>query len=77
MPFYDFRCKKCGHPFTVRASFEEKDAGLEPECPMCHAKETQQVLGAGVFIGNTGSGNDRSLPMAGPTCGCGPGGCCG
>ncbi len=77
MPFYDFRCKQCGHAFTVRASFEEKDAGLEPECPICQATETQQLLTAGIFIGGATGSGDRSLPLAGPTCGCGPEGCCG
>ncbi len=78
MPLYDFRCKQCGHPFTVRASFQEKDAGLQPECPVCHAVETQQVLTVGVFIGQTAGGDSSSLtlPMkSGPTCGCGSGGC--
>jgi putative FmdB family regulatory protein len=77
MPLYDFRCMQCGHPFTIRASFQEKDAGLKPECPVCKAFETQQVLTAGVFIGQAGSGDGRSLPltMSGPTCGCGSGGC--
>ncbi|MDT8305597.1 MAG: zinc ribbon domain-containing protein [Anaerolineae bacterium] len=77
MPFYDFCCQQCGHPFTVRASFEEKDAGLHPECPVCQARETQQVLTAGIFIGQAAAGNDRSSPPMGPGCGCGPGGCCG
>ena len=83
MPLYDFRCKQCGHPFTVRASFKEKDAGLQPECPICHALETQQVLTTGFFIGQA-AGGDRNnlpdgrslpLPMSGSTCGCGSGGC--
>lgn len=77
MPFYDFRCKQCGHPFTVRATFEEKDAGLEPECPVCQAKDTQQILTAGIFIGQATGHSDRSASLAGPACGCGPGGCCG
>ena len=77
MPLYDFRCKQCGHPFTVRASFKEKDAGLQPECPMCHAVKTQPVLTAGIFIGQAAGGSSESLPlpMSGPTCGCGSGGC--
>jgi putative FmdB family regulatory protein len=77
MPFYDFRCKQCGHQFTVRASFQEKDAGLNPECPVCHELETQQVLTAGILIGQTTGGDGRSLPLplSGPSCGCGSGGC--
>jgi putative FmdB family regulatory protein len=77
MPFYDFRCKQCGHPFTVRASFQQKDAGLQPECPVCHALETRQLLTAGVFIGQVAGGSNLSLPMmgGGSGCGCGSGGC--
>lgn len=77
MPFYDFRCRQCGHSFTVRASFQEKDAGLQPACPVCHAVETQQVLTTGIFVGQAAgsSGSSLSLPMSGPTCGCGSGGC--
>ncbi len=75
MPMYDFRCIQCGHPFTVRASFKEKDAGLQPECPVCHAVETQQVLTVGVFIGQTAGGSSLPLPMMGSGCGCGSGGC--
>jgi putative FmdB family regulatory protein len=77
MPMYDFRCIQCGHPFTVRASFKEKDAGLQPECPVCHGQETQQVLTTGIFIGQAAGsgGSNLPLPMSGPTCGCGSGGC--
>jgi putative FmdB family regulatory protein len=77
MPMYDFRCKECGHSFTVRASFKEKDAGLQPECPVCHVVETQQVLTAGIFIGQAAGGGSLPLPMmgGGAGCGCGSGGC--
>ncbi len=77
MPMYDFRCKQCGHPFTVRASFQQKDAGLQPECPVCYALETQQMLTVGIFIGQAVGSDGRSLPlsMSGPSCGCGSGGC--
>jgi len=76
MPFYDFHCKQCEHTFTVRASFQEKEAGLHPECPVCHAAETKQILTAGIFIGQASGGpSDRS--SSGPGCACGSGGCCG
>lgn len=32
MPLYDYQCKKCQSAFEVRATFKEKEAGLEPEC---------------------------------------------
>jgi hypothetical protein len=51
---------------------------LQPECPVCHAAETQQVLTVGIFIGQVAGGDTSSLPlqmMSGPACGCGSGGC--
>lgn len=76
MPFYDFRCQQCGHPFTVRATFQEKDAGLHPECPVCQAQETKQVLTADIFFGQaaTAAAGDRPS-LTGSACGCGSGGC--
>jgi putative FmdB family regulatory protein len=73
MPFYDFRCKRCDHVFTIRASIKEKEAGLKPECPVCRQQETQQVITAGVFIGQA-TGNGRVAPICSPLAG--PG-CCG
>lgn len=76
MPFYDFRCKQCNHTFTVRASFQEKEAGLRPQCPACQATETQQLLTSGIFIGQAvGVLKDRPHPEGGGCCG--SGGCCG
>jgi putative FmdB family regulatory protein len=77
MPFYDFRCTQCEHTFTVRATFQEKEAGLHPPCPVCSAIETRQMLAAGIFIGHAIGGFERSFPSVGQSCGCGPGGCCG
>ena len=63
MPFYDFRCKQCNHTFTVRASFQEKEAGLRPQCPVCQATETQQLLTSSIFIGQAvGVLKDRPHP---------------
>jgi putative FmdB family regulatory protein len=76
MPSYDFRCKQCAHTFTVRATFQEKEAGLRPHCPVCQVPETQQLLTAGIFIGHVAKDQERPLPP-GTACGCGSGGCCG
>jgi putative FmdB family regulatory protein len=76
MPFYDFRCKQCDHTFTVRASFQEKEAGLHPHCPVCQATETQQQLTSGIFIGHATGVLKERPPSGGGGC-CGPGGFCG
>ncbi len=72
MPYYAYRCEKCGEAFEVRASFKEKEAGLEPECPNCHAHEARQLVTAGLLL-RGGSGDAASLlsgcsPNAGPGC---------
>ena len=74
MPLYDYQCQACQAVFEVRATFKEKEEGLEPECPQCQSKNTKQVLTAGLLI-RGGDGASLSIP---PACGpnAGPG-CCG
>ncbi len=73
MPFYDYQCMQCNTVFEVRASFKEKEAGLEPECPQCHGKEVKQVITGGLVVHGK-DGIDFSGPVCGPNAG--PG-CCG
>jgi putative FmdB family regulatory protein len=75
MPLYDYQCNKCQTVFEVRATFKEKEAGLEPECPECHSKKTHQLLTSGLFLRKSDDGAD----LRGPGCGAnaGPGCCCG
>ena len=72
MPVYEYRCEECGKRFDVRASFAEKQAGLEPACPSCEGRRAKQVITAGMFI--------RSGPRSGASSsGCAPStgaGCC-
>ena len=72
MPVYVFQCQDCQEVFDVRASFKEKEAGLEPLCPICQSQQTLQVITAGLFIRGS-NGASISLPACGPTAG--PG-CC-
>ena len=37
MPVYDYQCQVCGNTFEVFATFKQKEAGLQPECPLCHS----------------------------------------
>lgn len=72
MPLYEYQCGKCQKIFEVRATIKEKEAGLQPVCPGCHATQTHQVISAGMFVRALGGGSSMS--------GCGPGagpGCCG
>lgn len=41
MPFFDFKCEKCGHEFEVRVSNAEKD---KVKCPECDHPRVKQLL---------------------------------
>lgn len=74
MPTYEYQCQECGHAFDVFATFKQKEAGLQPECPGCHSTETLQAFRSLMFIRSGNSGN--VMP---PPAGCGPNmgpGCC-
>ena len=75
MPLYVYQCDQCQTTFDVRATFKEKDLGLEPTCPNCQGMVTHQILTTGLFIqGGSGESFSTSPPFCGP--GAGPG-CCG
>jgi putative FmdB family regulatory protein len=74
MPHYDYQCNHCQTVFEVQAMFKEKEVGLEPECPQCHGKETQQLLSTGLLIRFGGNGVSLTMSACGPNAG--PG-CCG
>jgi putative FmdB family regulatory protein len=74
MPLYDYQCKQCQTVFEVRATFKEKEAGLEPECPQCHSKKTHQLLTTGLFLRKSDDGADVAWPGCGSNAGLG---CCG
>jgi len=72
MPYYEYRCEQCGEEFEVRATFKEKEAGLDPECPKCRVRKARQLLTAGLVL--RGSGGETISPSC-----CGPSagpGCC-
>jgi len=71
MPLYDFKCGECGATFEVKASIQQKIAGLAPQCPTCGAGNAQQVITAGLFVrsgDNTGSSGSCCGPDAKPGC---------
>ena len=74
MPFYAYQCEQCKETFEVRATIKEREAGLHPECPTCHATQVKSKITAGLVMHGSDGG---SLSAAGPACGCGSGGCCG
>jgi putative FmdB family regulatory protein len=78
MASYDYRCRNCGNVFTVRASFKEKEAGLDPVCPAYHVQDARPVIGAPMLAGVGVSNKSIALPVqSGPCCGSGGGCGCG
>ena len=64
MPVYDYQCKHCKTVFEVHATFKEKEAGLEPECPQCHSMKTRQLLASGCSCATAKTARPRSFPRA-------------
>lgn len=55
MPTYEFKCDDCGERFDIRASFSEKEKGLNHECPRCGNEDTERVFGGLVFFIKSGA----------------------
>jgi len=71
MPFYGFECENCSCVFDIRASIQEKEAGLKPVCPQCRSPKTHQVVTAGTVVrggGKAGSSGSCCGPNSGRGC---------
>jgi len=73
MPTYDYECQECGCVFEVFATFKQKEAGLQPECPECHSERSRQAFRSMMFIRSGDSEDANPMPMgcdpsAGPGC---------
>lgn len=75
MPIYAYSCDLCGQSFDVRASFAEKEQGLQPVCPKCASPKTRQVI-SGVMVVRGGDRNGVAAPSSFCSSGSGQG-CCG
>ncbi|GAW93044.1 FmdB family zinc ribbon protein [Calderihabitans maritimus] len=62
MPSYDFRCEKCGHDFTVRVSWREKD---KVKCPVCGSSSVKQLFTSFTLL-TGGSGGACNAPSGSP-----------
>jgi putative FmdB family regulatory protein len=78
MPYYDLRCEDCQHPFTVKASVEERGSG-RLSCPACGSGHLAAVFRKVNVLRYAGKDCDAcaagSGPMAashscGGSCGC-------
>lgn len=41
MPTYDFRCKRCGHRFSVITGINERG---KVNCPECKGRDVEQII---------------------------------
>ncbi|HLV44778.1 MAG TPA: zinc ribbon domain-containing protein [Aggregatilineales bacterium] len=44
MPDYDFRCKACGHTFTVTTGSVDEIDALSPTCPQCDSDDLSRLI---------------------------------
>lgn len=51
MPMYDFRCKKCGHRFTVITGMSERHKVM---CPECGTGEVEQIITGCTILSGSG-----------------------
>lgn len=43
MPTYEYKCKKCGHAFSLVLRIAEHEAE-KPKCPKCRSNEIEQRI---------------------------------
>ncbi|MGQ9494291.1 MAG: FmdB family zinc ribbon protein [Anaerolineae bacterium] len=67
MPTYEFQCGDCGERFEIRASFKEKEKGLNPKCPRCGSENIGQIFGGLVFFAKSGE-VEFAKPSGGSCC---------
>jgi len=63
VPFFDFKCEKCGHQFTLRVSNEEKS---KVKCEKCGHSRVIQLLSPFFAPGSKADSGRRVMP--GPNC---------
>jgi putative FmdB family regulatory protein len=44
MPYYEYKCGKCGNRFTVKETFEQHDRHAKPKCPKCQSRKVGQLI---------------------------------
>jgi putative FmdB family regulatory protein len=69
MPYYDYSCRDCHSVTSIKASIEEKEAGLVVRCEACGSTETEQAF-LNVAIA---TGGRAEAGPCGHACGCFPG----
>lgn len=71
MPVYEYRCRKCGKEYEIRASMSEYARGLKTVCPECGSEESERVISLAAILGGSPGGSSFGAG------GCGGPSCCG
>jgi putative FmdB family regulatory protein len=67
MPSYDYVCRDCGRPFTLRLSMAAYSEGVRPACAQCGSTNVERTFSkVNVLTGSRGGGGSSAA-------GCGPG----
>lgn len=69
MPKYDYFCEKCQKNFEVYLTYEEKDKGKIPECPVCKSKQVSQIF-SGIGIVSKSKSKQNLPPCYGSSENC-------
>lgn len=69
MPNYKYKCRECENYFSIKASMQKKEAGLDPVCPECESDDVFQVLDSIGVLGSS-SNNGQSCSTCPPGANC-------
>ncbi len=49
MPYYEYKCAKCGATFTIMRSMAQQERPQQVKCPECASKQVARVFSP-VFV---------------------------
>lgn len=73
MPVYEYRCRRCGREFEIRASISEHSKGLKPVCPSCGSEDSERLISVAAILDGSSGRQEGPGSSPGPRGGC----CCG
>ncbi len=60
MPTYTYKCRSCKQEFSLEATMQEKDRGLEANCPTCDDGDVFQTFSRVGVLGGSSGGSSCS-----------------
>lgn len=65
MPSYDYVCRDCGRPFTLRLSMAAYSEGVRPACAECGSANVERSFSR-VNVLTSARGGGSAAPSCGP-----------